>query len=92
LSALLKKLSPVDLVLVEGYKREPHPKLEVFRAANGKPLLYPDDPAIVAVATDEPLPAAQIPVVDLDDIEGIADILLKHAAPLDAVSAHADTR
>jgi molybdopterin-guanine dinucleotide biosynthesis adapter protein len=85
LGALLQKLSPVDLVLVEGYKREPHPKLEVYRAAIGKPLLHPDDPAIVAVASDTPLPAAQIPVIGLDDIDGVADILLKHAAPLDAV-------
>ncbi len=53
---LLRKLAPVDLVLVEGYKREPHPKLEVYRAAVGKPLLHPDDPAIVAIASDAPLP------------------------------------
>ena len=52
---LLRKLSPVDLVLVEGYKREPHPKLEVYRAAVGKPLIQPDDPAIVAIASDVPL-------------------------------------
>ena len=84
LGALLRKLSPVDLVLVEGYKREPHPKLEVFRAAVGKPLLHPDDPAIVAIASDAPLPAAKVPVVDLDDIDRIADILLQHAAPLDS--------
>ena len=45
LGTLLRKLSPVDLVLVEGYKREPHPKLEVYRAAVGKPLIQPDDPA-----------------------------------------------
>src|SRR5215831_17933168 len=51
LAALLAKLSPVDLVLVEGYKRESHPKLEVYRAALGKPLLHPDDPAIVACST-----------------------------------------
>ena len=87
LGILLRKLAPVDLVLVEGYKRAPHPKLEVFRAAVGKPLLYPDDPAIVAIACDAPLPSAQVPVVDLDDIDGIADILLKHAAPLDDVLA-----
>jgi molybdopterin-guanine dinucleotide biosynthesis adapter protein len=87
LGALIRKLSPVDLVLVEGYKRERHPKLEVYRAAVGKPLLHPDDAAIVAIASDVPLPSAQIPVIGLDDIEGIADILLKHAAPLDAVLA-----
>jgi molybdopterin-guanine dinucleotide biosynthesis protein B len=87
LAMLLRKLSPVDLVLIEGYKREPHPKLEVYRATVGKPLLHPEDPAIVAIAADEPLPAARVPVVDLDDIEAIADLLLRHAAPLDAVLA-----
>jgi molybdopterin-guanine dinucleotide biosynthesis protein B len=87
LRALLQRLSPVDLVLVEGYKREGHPKLEVHRAAVGKPLLHPDDPAIVAVAADTPLPRAKIPVVDLDDVERVADLLVRHAAPLDAVLA-----
>jgi molybdopterin-guanine dinucleotide biosynthesis protein B len=87
LETLLRKLSPVDLVLVEGYKRERHPKLEVYRAVNGKPLLHPDDPAIVAIASDEPLPAAQVPVVDLDDVDGIADLLIRQAVPLDALLA-----
>ena len=89
LGALLTKLSPVDLVLIEGYKAETHPKLEVYRAAVGKPLLHPDDPAIVAVASDEPLPAARVPVVDLDDVERIVDILIRHAAPIQAVLVHA---
>jgi molybdopterin-guanine dinucleotide biosynthesis protein B len=89
LGALLGKLSPVDLVVVEGYKAEPHPKLEVYRAGIGKPLLHPDDPAIVAVASDEPLPAARVPVVDLDDVERIAEILIRHAAPIQTVLAHA---
>jgi molybdopterin-guanine dinucleotide biosynthesis adapter protein len=87
LDALLKKLAPVDLVLVEGFKREAHPKLEVHRAAIGKPLLHPDDPHIVAIASDAPLASARVPVVMLDDIEAIVDILLKSAAPLDAVAA-----
>jgi molybdopterin-guanine dinucleotide biosynthesis protein B len=87
LGVLLQKLSPVDLVLVEGYKREPHPKLEVHRAALGKPLLHPGDPAIVAIAADAPLPAARVPVVGLDDIDRIAEILLEHAAPLAAALA-----
>jgi molybdopterin-guanine dinucleotide biosynthesis protein B len=87
LAELLEKASPVDLVLVEGYKRGSHPKLEVYRAAVGKPLLYPDDPAIVAIASDEPLPSARVPVVDLDDVEGIIDILLRHAASVDFVPA-----
>ena len=66
---VLAKLSPVDLVIVEGFKRHAHPKLEVYRAAVGKPLLHPDDDCIVAIATDAPLPQAQVPVVMLDDIE-----------------------
>jgi molybdopterin-guanine dinucleotide biosynthesis adapter protein len=76
---LLTKLAPVDLVLVEGFKRDAFPKLEIHRAANGKPLIHPDDPHIVAIASDVPLPQAKVPVVDLDDIELIADVLLKHA-------------
>ena len=87
LGALLQRLSPVVLVVVEGYKRAAHPKLEVYRAILGKPLLHPDDPAIVAIASDTPLPSAQIPVISLDDVEGIADILLEHAAPLSEVLA-----
>ena len=87
LAALLAKLSPVDLVVIEGFKREPHPKLEVFRAAVGMPPLHPDDPHIVAIASDQDLPQARVPVVRLDDIDGIVDIVLTHAAPLDAVLA-----
>ena len=90
LDALLTRLSSVDLVLVEGYKREPHPKLEVHRASLGKPLIHPDDPAIVAVASDAPLPAARVPVIGLDDVEGIAEFLVRHAAPIHAVPAPAE--
>ena len=79
LPALVAKMSPVDLVLVEGYKRDAFPKLEIHRAANDKPLIHPEDPHIVAIASDTPLPAARVPVVDLDDIERIADLLIKHA-------------
>src|SRR3954447_5455365 len=86
LGALLEKLAPVDLVLVEGFKREAHPKLEVHRASVGKPLLAPNDPNIVAIASDGPV-AARVPVVSLDDIETVADILAARAAPLDAVMA-----
>jgi molybdopterin-guanine dinucleotide biosynthesis adapter protein len=85
LAALLARLSPADLVIVEGFKREAHPKLEVHRAEVGKPLLFPDDPAIVAIASDATVADVRVPVVSLDDIEAIVDILLKHAAPLDAV-------
>jgi molybdopterin-guanine dinucleotide biosynthesis adapter protein len=85
--ALLKKIAPVDLVLVEGYKRESFPKIEIYRVANGKPLLHGEDKFIVAVASDTPLPDVQLPVIDLNDIEAVADALLKHAVPLEKVSA-----
>jgi molybdopterin-guanine dinucleotide biosynthesis protein B len=84
LADLLHKLTPVDLVLIEGYKRERHPKLEVFRAAVGKPLLAGGDPDIVAIAADGPLPEAGVPVVDLDDVDRIIDIVTGAAEPLDA--------
>jgi len=87
LGALLQKLSPVDLVVIEGYKRAPHPKLEVHRTALGHALLSGSDPTIVAIASDQPLPEAKIPVIDLDDIDRIVETLLRHAAPLDAALA-----
>ena len=86
LPQLLGKLGPVDLVLIEGYKREPHPKLEVHRGAVGKPLLHPDDPHIAAIASDQPL-RTRLPLVHLDDVEGIARILIERAVPLDAMLA-----
>ncbi len=82
---ILEKLSPVDLVIVEGFKRHSHPKLEVYRASVGKPLLHPDDDCVVAVATDAPLPQASVPVVMLDDIEGIANVLQAEALPRDRI-------
>ena len=82
LADLLAKLAPVDLVIIEGWKREPHPKLEVFRASVGKPLIHPDDPHVVAIASDVPLPNAKVPRVSLDDTVAIIDILLARAAPL----------
>lgn len=86
LDALLEKLSEVDLVLVEGFKTQAHPKLEVFRKALGKPPLHPNDENIVAVATTEPI-ETNLPVVSLDDTEAVADILVEMAAPLDVVVA-----
>jgi len=86
LDALLEKLSLVDLVLVEGFKTHAHPKLEVYRAAVGKPALHPQDENIVAIASDGPVEAS-VPVVLLDDIEAVADILLDKAAALDTVVA-----
>ncbi len=79
---LVAKMSPVDLVLVEGFKRDAFPKLEIHRAENDKPLLHPDDPYIVAVACDTALPHAKVPVIDLNDIDAVADLLLEHAVPI----------
>jgi molybdopterin-guanine dinucleotide biosynthesis protein B len=87
LAEILSKLSPVDLVLVEGFKRHLHPKLEVYRASVGKPLLHPDDDCIVAVATDAPLPQAQVPVLMLSDIAAIADMLQAEALPRDRIGS-----
>jgi len=85
LPALVGKMSPVDLVLVEGFKRDAFPKLEIHRAVNGKPLIQPEDPYIIAIASDTALPQAKVPVVDLNDVEVIADLLLKRAVPVGAV-------
>jgi molybdopterin-guanine dinucleotide biosynthesis protein MobB len=87
LPELLAKLSPVDLVIIEGYKRDPHPKLEVYRAAVGKPLMHPDDPHIVAIASDVALPSARVPVFSLEDIDDVADLLLKHAVPIGTLTS-----
>lgn len=75
LATLLEKLAPVDLVLIEGYKRERHPKIEAFRAATGNPLIAPDDPTIRAVASDVALDLDR-PVFDLDATGAIADFIL----------------
>jgi molybdopterin-guanine dinucleotide biosynthesis protein B len=82
--ALIRKVTSVDLLLVEGYKRENFPKIEIYRAANGKPLLHDEDKFVVAVATDTPLPGAKLPVIDLNDIEAVADALLKYAVPVES--------
>jgi len=76
LDALLQKLSPVDLVLIEGYKREPHPKIEAFRAETGHPLIARDDPSVRAVAADTGLEIDR-PVFDLNDTCAIADFILQ---------------
>lgn len=88
LPELLAKLSPVDLVVVEGFKRSAHPKIEVHRAANGRPYLYPDLQDIVALATDAAPPDGTIvPVMHLDAVGAIADAALTLARPLPDVLA-----
>jgi len=90
LAALLRRVSPCDLVLVEGFKREVHPKLEVYRPTLGKPTLYPADGRILAIATDAPLAGEHPPAVDLNDVPAIARVVLACARPLAAVLAELD--
>jgi molybdopterin-guanine dinucleotide biosynthesis protein B len=87
LSSLIARLSPCDLVLVEGFKRLAHPKLEVFRAANGRAPLHPGDTDIVVVASDQPFPQARVPVVPLDAIGAIGDMVIAKALPTGEVIA-----
>jgi molybdopterin-guanine dinucleotide biosynthesis protein B len=86
LRELLGRFAPVDLILVEGWKRDTHPKIEVHRAANGKPWLHPDDPAIVAIAADT-APPSPLPRAHLDEVARIADLVVAHAAPIGAFRA-----
>ena len=87
LAQLLARLSPCDLVLVEGFKTAQHPKMEVFRRAVGKMPLHPEDPRIIAIASDQEFPGAGIPRVDINDIEAIAEMVLARAEPLEKVIA-----
>jgi len=74
---LLKQLSPVDLVLIEGYKRDRHPKIEAHRKETGQPLIAPEDETIVAVASDASV-AIDRPVLDLNDTASIANFIAQH--------------
>jgi molybdopterin-guanine dinucleotide biosynthesis protein B len=78
IETLIERMTPVDLLLIEGFKTHHHPKLEIHRASEGKPLLCPDDPEIVAVASDAPLPELKIPLLDLNDPGAIAGFILRH--------------
>ncbi|MBM3486372.1 MAG: molybdopterin-guanine dinucleotide biosynthesis protein B [Alphaproteobacteria bacterium] len=76
LAELVAKLAPVDLVLIEGFKFGEHRKLEVHRPLVGKPLLAATDPAVVAIASDETIPEARVPVLPIDDIRSIGDLVV----------------
>ena len=77
LAVILARMAPVDLVLVEGYKRDAHPKIEVFRREAGHDLIQPGDPMVRAVATDAALAVLAVPVLDLNDTAAIADFILR---------------
>ena len=81
--ALIQAMTPVDLLLIEGFKHYDHDKLEVHRQVIGKPFLYPEDERVVALASDARLDGVPLPVIDLNDIPAIADFIVAHCA-LDA--------
>jgi molybdopterin-guanine dinucleotide biosynthesis adapter protein len=83
LSELLAHLAEVDFVIIEGFKGETHAKLEVHRAANDKPFLFPEDPNIKALVSDVTSPPAHLPHAHLDDIDAVAGLILKLASPHD---------
>jgi len=78
LDALLPRITPVDLLLVEGFKPHPHPKIEVHRPSLGKPPLYPDDPFVVAVASDQRIQELKLPWLPVGSAGCIADFILCH--------------
>ena len=90
LPELLAKLSPVDLVIIEGFKREPLDKIEVHRVANAKPLLFPDDPGIVGIATDAVVETT-LPTAHLDDVLAVAALMQRYALSIEDVLAKSTT-
>ena len=96
LDRLLECVEPADLVLIEGYKRGGHEKIEVRRGAHEGPLLAASDPTVVAIASDRPVPEATalprpVPVFDVDDVAAIASFVVSHCGAddnEDPVSSH----
>lgn len=78
MESLLERMEAVDLILVEGFKSHPFPKLEVHRSETGKSLLAGKDPTIVAVASDVPLPDLRIPRLPINDVDAIAEFIATH--------------
>ncbi|MDH5750522.1 MAG: molybdopterin-guanine dinucleotide biosynthesis protein B [Rhodospirillales bacterium] len=74
----IARMTPVDLLLIEGFKTYRHDKIEVHRPSVGKPFLYEEDPTVAALASDEPLEGVKIPVLDLNDAAAIADFIIAH--------------
>ena len=87
LGDLLPMFAPVDILLIEGFRSDAHPKIEIHRAANGKPLRYPDDPQICALISDLAPPSGPLPHAHIDDVAAVADLVVAHAQPLEAVLA-----
>lgn len=87
IQTLIDRMSPVDLVLIEGFKSYPHAKLEVHRPSLGKSLLADQDSSVVAIATDEPFEHPSLPVLDLNDVKAIVDFIVGHTG-LTAETSH----
>jgi len=85
IAELLGRLSPVDLVIIEGWKVAPYAKVEVFRQEVGKPPIYPADPYILGIASDAPLPQANLPVVALSDTDAVVALMLEKSELLSVV-------
>jgi molybdopterin-guanine dinucleotide biosynthesis adapter protein len=84
LAELLRLMAPVDLILVEGFKRDAHAKIEVFRTANEKPFLFPEDKTIAGLASDATCGVPKhLPHAQLDDIPAVASLILAHASPVE---------
>jgi molybdopterin-guanine dinucleotide biosynthesis adapter protein len=79
LADILAKLAPCDLVIVEGYKRDGHDKIEVRNLALDNPVLAGDDPTIVAVAATGTITGSPVPVFDRDDVTALTAFIIKHA-------------
>ncbi len=75
---LLEKMDPVDLVLIEGFKKYPHPKLEVYRPSVERELIALTDKSVVAIATDEHVEGGGLPLIDLNDVAAVADFVIDY--------------
>jgi molybdopterin-guanine dinucleotide biosynthesis protein B len=83
LADLLQRMGPTDLIIIEGFKAERHVKIEIHRAIAGKPFLYPQDPHIVALASDHRLLDCRLPQASLDDTQAVLELVLSFAEPLE---------
>jgi molybdopterin-guanine dinucleotide biosynthesis protein B len=84
---LVQRMSPVDLVLIEGFKSAHHSRIEVYRKEVGKLPFHPENPHVVGIVSDTPFPDARLPVVDIDDIEGVVALILEKAEYLESMLA-----
>lgn len=87
LAELVTRMSPVDLLLIEGFKRQEHVKIEVHRAANGKPLIHGEDETIRALVSDLAAPPTDLPHAHLDDMARVTELVLELAQPLEQTMA-----